>query len=69
MKVFLSTKEIHNSGEENIDPRLILMQKPDVELSEEGAFWVEQIFIKSKNKFSLIPQTFIDGLYQCSSKF
>jgi HKD family nuclease len=65
---FRSTKERHDSGEENINPRLTLKQKPDVELSEEGAFWVEQRFIKSKNKFSLVPQTFIDGLYQGTPK-
>lgn len=61
---FRSTKERHDSGEENINPRLTLKQKPDVELSEEGAFWVEQRFNEAKNKFSLVPQTFIDGLYQ-----
>ena len=65
---FRSTKERYNSGEENINPRLTLMQKPDVELSEEGAFWIEQRFNEAKKSFSIVPQTFIDGLYQGNPK-
>lgn len=61
---FQSTKKRYGYGEENINPRQTLKQKPDVELSEEGAFWIEQKFQDAKNKFSLIEQSFIDGLYQ-----
>lgn len=60
------TKERHADGEENINPRLSLIRKPDVWLSEEGAFWVEQKFLKAKKKYNLIEQSFIDGLYQGS---
>jgi hypothetical protein len=35
-------KERHMSGEENINPRLTLKQKPDVELSEEKELWIEE---------------------------
>ncbi|HLF50937.1 phospholipase D family protein [Flavobacterium sp.] len=65
---FKKTKERHDNGEENINPRLSLMRKPDIWLSEEGAFWVEQRFNEAKKKFSLVPQTFIDGLYQGNPK-
>lgn len=65
---FRTTKERHESGEENINPRLALKQKPDVELSQEGAFWIEQKFQEAKNKYSTIPQAFIDSLYQGSPK-
>lgn len=61
---FKKTKERHNKGEENINPRLSLMRKPDIWLSEEGAYWVEQKFQQAKKKYSLIDQSFIDGLYQ-----
>lgn len=65
---FRRTKERHDLGEENINPRLTLMQKPDVELSKEGAFWIEQRFNEAKKNFSIVPQTFIDGLYQGNPK-
>ena len=61
---FKKTLERHNNGEENINPRLSLMRKPDIWLSEEGAFWVEQKFQQVKSKFKLIDQSFIDGLFQ-----
>lgn len=61
---FRSTKKRHENGEHNINPRLVLKQKPDVWLSEEGAFWVEQKFQDAKKKYSLIEQSFIDDLYQ-----
>jgi len=61
---FKKTKERHNNGTEDINPRLSLMRKPDIWLSEEGAYWVEQKFQQAKNKYSLIDQSFIDGLYQ-----
>lgn len=65
---FRSTKERHDSGEENINPRLTLKQKPDVELSEEGAFWIEQRFNEAKKNFPIVPKTFIDSLYQGDPK-
>jgi hypothetical protein len=37
-------------------------------LSQEGAFWIEQKFQEAKNKYSTVPQAFIDGLYQGSPK-
>ncbi len=60
---FKKTKKRHNNGEENINPRLSLMRKPDIWLSEEGAYWVEQKFEEAKKRYSLIEQSFIDGLY------
>jgi len=61
---FRSTLDRHNRDQENINPRLSLMQKPDVELSKEGAFWIEEKFQEAKKKIPLIEQSFIDGLYQ-----
>lgn len=61
---FKGTKESHKRGKENINPRLSLMRKPDIWLSEEGAYWVEQKFQHAKKEYSLIDQSYIDGLYQ-----
>lgn len=65
---FRSTKQRHINGEININPRNTLMQKADVILSEDGAYWVEQQFQKAKKKLSQVPQAFIDGLYQGNPK-
>lgn len=41
-KLFASTKKHSIVGEGNTDPRRAYLQKPDVELSEEGAAWVRE---------------------------
>lgn len=46
------------------NPRLSLVRKGDIELSEYGAFWLSEKFEEAKNKFGLISQSFIDSLYQ-----
>lgn len=61
---FRKTKERHFNGEENINPRLSLMRKPDIWLSEEGAYWVEQKFQEAIKNYNLVPQVLIDNLYQ-----
>lgn len=61
---FKKTKQRHERGEVNINPRLSLMRKPDIWLSEEGAIWIEKKFQDAKEKHKLINQSFIDGLYQ-----
>lgn len=65
---FRKTKERHDKGEVNINPRLSLKRKPDIWLSEEGAFWVEKKFEEAKNTYKLVNQSFIDSLYQGSIK-
>jgi HKD family nuclease len=65
---FKGTKRSYENGKQNINPRLSLMRKPDVWLSDEGAFWVEQKFQAAKKKYNLIDQSFIDGLYQGNPK-
>lgn len=61
---FRSTKRRYLNGEENINPKNVLMQKPDVILSEEGAYWVEQKFKEAEKMYKFIPQLSIDNLYQ-----
>ncbi|QSB29084.1 phospholipase D family protein [Flavobacterium sp. CLA17] len=61
---FRSTKKRYLDGEQNINPKNVLMQKPDVILSEEGAYWVEQKFKEAEKTYSLISQLNIDNLYQ-----
>lgn len=65
---FRKTKERHDKGESNINPRLSLKRKPDIWLSEEGAFWVEEKFKEVKKAYKLVDQSFIDSLYQGSIK-
>ncbi|WP_162926878.1 phospholipase D family protein [Flavobacterium psychrotrophum] len=61
---FKGTKNSYKRGKENINPRLSLMRKPDIWLSEEGAYWVEQKFQHAKKIYNLIDQSYIDSLYQ-----
>lgn len=51
-------------GQFDYKPQYSLRQQADIELSEEGAFWIETEFQKAKEKFSLLPQSFINSLYQ-----
>jgi HKD family nuclease len=63
---FESTKRRHEYGEADINPRLALMRKPDVKLSNEGAFWVTQKFDEAKKNYILISSEFINDLYDGS---
>lgn len=65
---FESTKYRFLSGNIEINPKLSLRRRPDIELSEEGAVWLEQEFEDAKNKYSLLSQSFLDSLYQGSPK-
>ncbi|MEO8255642.1 MAG: phospholipase D family protein [Flavobacterium sp.] len=65
---FKKTKERHDRGEQNINPRLSLMRKPDIWLSEEGAYWVEQKFQEAIKLYHIVPQQYIDSLYQGTPK-
>lgn len=64
---FKSTKERLSKGI-HIKPRDSLRQKAYIELSEESAQWLENKFTEVKYKYSLVPQNFIDTLYQGSLK-
>jgi HKD family nuclease len=61
---FEKSKERYLSGDLGYEPQYSLRQQADVELSEEGAFWMETEFEKIKTQYSLLPQSFIEGLYQ-----
>ena len=61
---FESTKYQFLNGNVDINPKLSLRRRPDIELSKEGAIWLEQKFEEAKNNYYLIPDTFIGSLYQ-----
>ncbi len=61
---FASTKTKFLSGDTEINPKLSLRRRPDIELSEEGAMWMEYAFENAKNAHSLVPSEFIKSLYQ-----
>jgi HKD family nuclease len=65
---FEKSKARYLSGQLRYEPQYSLRQQADVELSEEGAFWMETEFQKAKDNYSLLPQEFIDGLYQGTPK-
>lgn len=61
---FRASKERMQRGETDLNPRSSLMQKPDIELSEEGAMWLEQEFKEAKEKYGLLSNNYIESLYQ-----
>lgn len=65
---FRSTKRRYIDGERNINPANVLMRKPDVTLSDDGALWLDNKFNDAKQNLGLIPQNYLDGLYQGTAK-
>lgn len=61
---FASTKRNAINGDGNTIPRMSLMQKPGIKLSEEGAYWLERKFEEAKECYSTIPDYFIKTLHQ-----
>ena len=61
---FESTKYDFLNGNVDLNPKLSLRRRPDIELSEEGAIWIEQKFEEAKNNYPLLSDSFINSLYQ-----
>ena len=61
---FRSTKERFENGEDNIEPQKSLMQKADIQLSDEGALWLDEKFKEVENTYGLVDDGYINSLYQ-----
>jgi hypothetical protein len=54
-RAFSSTRRNHERGTGNQDPRRALRQQPAVELSEDGARWLEERLAQAINRHGSIP--------------
>lgn len=61
---FEPSKRKFLKGEVNYEPQFSLRQQADIQLSDEGAFWLENQFDEAKKIYSIIPQSQISALYQ-----
>lgn len=61
---FQSSKERFLNGDLEYLPQYSLRQQADIELSQEGALWMDTAFESTKNEYSILSDSFVNGLYQ-----
>jgi hypothetical protein len=59
---FASTQRHALKGKGNVDPRRAYMQQPAVELTEEGAAWLNERFQLALRKHGSVPPTVLERL-------
>ncbi len=60
---FRSTKIKYDNGEDDIQPQKSLMRQADIELSTEGALWLDGKFKEVEERYGLVDEEYIDSLY------